>query len=159
MTSGRSTSLHFKSEAHPPPPAPGRRAFNLGRQSGFTPPEPAWGYTVLRARAGLSLHMAARWPTHRLVSFPTQSAPPPEDAKDFAGADVLCAYSRQAECVPRSPGRKRCLLSAPPPWFPAQRIGPASTGESAGAEGRQRGLWGGQGWIPHAVAEAVVEVG
>ncbi|CAM9673246.1 unnamed protein product, partial [Rangifer tarandus platyrhynchus] len=89
--------------------------------------------------------MAARWPTRRLVSFPTQSTPPPEDAKDFGGADVICAYSRQAERVPQNPGRRWCLLSAPPPWFQAQRIGPASIAESAGAEGKQRGLWGGQG--------------
>ena len=31
--------------------------------------------------------------------------------------------------------------------------------ERAGAEGRLRGLWGEQGRIPHAGAEAVVEVG
>ncbi|XDA85279.1 hypothetical protein R6Z07F_015053 [Ovis aries] len=37
------------------------------------------------------------------VSFPTQSTPPPEDAKDFGGADVICAYSRLAEpCAQKS---------------------------------------------------------
>ena len=148
VTSGWSTSLHFKSET-PPTPAPEEGGpSTVGRQSGSTPPEPAWVYTVRRARAGLFLHMAARWPTRRLLSFPTQSTPPPEDAKDFGGADVICAYSRQAERAPRSPGGRWCLLSAPPPWFPAQRIGPASTAESAGAEGRQRGLWGGRGGSP-----------
>lgn len=135
----------------------------MGRQSGSTQPEQAWVYTVYRTRAELFRRGADYSDAGRIiltrcriipprgrqvahassVSFPTQSTPPPEDAKDFGGVDVICAYSRQAElCAQKS------WEEVVPPLGPAPVVSSA-TGwprlhrrERAGAEGRLRGLWG-----------------
>lgn len=105
----------------------------MGQQSGSTPPEPAWVYTVHRTRAGLFLRVAARWPTRRLCHFLLNPHPLLRMPRTL-GVPMSSARTRdKPSCVPRSPRRRWCLLSAPPPWFPAQRVGSASIAESAQA--------------------------
>lgn len=155
MTSVGLTSFHFKSE--PLPRSQEGGAFNRGATERL--------YT---AGAGVGLHCPqdagriisprGRQVAHASsVSFPTQSTPPPEDAKDFGGCrchlrvpatsravcpEVLGGGGASSRLRPR--GFQRNGL-APPPSQRARRR----------AEGKLRALWGEQGRIPYAGAEAV----
>lgn len=131
MTSVESTSFHFKSE--PLPASQEGGPSTVGRQSGSTPPEPAWVYTVHRTLAGLFLRVAARWPTRRLCHFLLNPHPLLRMPRTLGVPMSSARTCDKPSLVPRSPRRRWCLLSAPPPWFPAQRVGSASIAESAQA--------------------------
>ena len=120
-------SFHFKSET-----SPGRRAFNRGETERV--------YTAARTRArlfprvaALFLRVAARWPTRRLCHF-LLNPHPLRECQGLWGCRCHLRHRDKPSFVPRNPRRRWCLLSAPPPWFPAQRVGPASTAESAQAQ-------------------------